>query len=124
MKNMMLKTAGAFLVAALASQTYAADLSKSTNIRGDLEKNCQTSFTNAKVLSTSEASKFCKCTIDSQAKMTNADEWEIQSAINAKKDPRTVGVVKRTEQYMNTCAGADLIKKVQTAAQSAQAKKK
>ena len=119
MKNMMLKTAGALLVAALAGQTYAADLSKSTNIRGDLEKNCQGSFTKAKVLSSAEASKFCKCTIDSQAKMTNAEEWEIQSAVNAKKDPRTLPVVKRTEQYMNTCAGSKLIKKVQAAAASA-----
>ena len=119
MKNMMLKTAGALLVAALAGQTYAADLSKSTNIRGDLEKNCQGSFTKAKVLSSAEASKFCKCTIDSQAKMTNAEEWEIQSAVNAKKDPRSLPVVKRTEQYMNTCAGSNLIKKVQAAAASA-----
>lgn len=119
MKNMMLKTAGVLFVTALAGQTYAADLSKSTNIRGDLEKNCQGSFTKAKVLTSAEASKFCKCTIDSQAKMTNAEEWEIQSAVNAKKDPRTLPVVKRTEQYMTTCAGSNLIKKVQTAAASA-----
>lgn len=38
MKNMLLKTAGVLFVTALAGQTYAADLRKSTNIRGDLEK--------------------------------------------------------------------------------------
>ena len=126
MKNMMLKTAGAVLVATLASQTFAADLNTSTNIRGDLEKNCQGSFTKAKVLTSAEASKFCKCTIDIQAKMTNAEEWEIRSAVNAKKDPRTLAVVQRTEKQMETCAGPSLIKKVQNAAQaaSASAKKK
>ena len=126
MKNMLLKTAGVLFVTALAGQTYAADLRKSTNIRGDLEKNCQSSFTKAKVLTSAEASKFCKCTIDSQAKMTNAEEWEIRSAVNAKKDPRTLAVVQRTEKQMETCAGPSLIKKVQNAAQaaSASAKKK
>ncbi|KAF7275236.1 hypothetical protein GWI33_012054 [Rhynchophorus ferrugineus] len=106
----------------LSTQTFAVDLSKSSNIQADLVKNCSESYTKAKVLSSAEASKFCKCTISTQAKMTNADEWAIQSAINAKKNPETLAVVQRTKKEMESCAGMPLIKKVQDATVAAMQK--
>ncbi len=115
MKNLFLKAAGMLFVGVLTTQTFAVDLSKSTNIRADLAKNCSESYTKAKVLTSAEATKFCKCTIDSQAKMTQADQWEIQSAVNAKKNPETLPIVQRTKTEMETCAGVPLIKKVQEA---------
>lgn len=120
MKTLISKVAGLLFIGVVCSQTFAADLSKSTNIRADLAKNCSESFTKNNVLSASEASKFCKCTIDSQAKITNAEEWEIQSAINAKKDPRSLASVKRTETEVQNCAGTSILQKIQAAAAKAQ----
>ncbi len=60
---------------------------KSTNVKAALINVCKEETAKGKKLTTAEVSKYCTCAVEADGKLTNAQKWEIQSAINQKKSP-------------------------------------
>ncbi len=54
-------------------------------------------------------SKFCSCNVEAQGKVTEAQKWEIQSAINSKKSPSTLAFVQQQNKDLKVCLGAPLV---------------
>lgn len=68
---------------------------KSTNVKGALINVCKDQTAKGGKLSSAEVSKFCSCQVEAQGKVTEAQKWEIQSAINAKKSPSSLAFVQQ-----------------------------
>lgn len=118
--------------ASLAGTAFAADDAlqnayKSANVKSSLINVCKTETAKSGKLTTAEVAKYCGCAIESDGKLTNAQKWEIQSAINQKKSPATLAFVQKQNQELQACFGPQLTTKLKTlteeAMKSAQAKK-
>ncbi|OTG81599.1 hypothetical protein [Acinetobacter sp. ANC 4648] len=123
-----------FSVAALfGTATQAAesnpiqDAYKSTNVKAALINVCKTETAKGGKLTAAEVSKYCTCAVESDGKLTNAQKWEIQSAINQKKSPASLTFVQQQNKALQACFGPQLTSKLQTlteaAIKAAQAKK-
>ena len=135
MKNLKsrLTLSALFTASALfASTSFAseADLQqayKSANVKASLINVCKAETKKSGKLTDAEIAKYCGCAIESDGKLTNAQKWEIQSAINQKKSPATLGFVQQQNQALQTCFGPQLTTKLKTlteeAMKAAQAKK-
>ncbi|WP_433847933.1 hypothetical protein [Acinetobacter proteolyticus] len=104
--------------ALFATATHAADnplqtAYKSTNVKSALVNVCKDQTAKGGKLTAAEVSKFCGCQIDAQGKVTEAQKWEIQSAINAKKSPSTLGFVQQQNKDLQACLGAPLVSKLE-----------
>ncbi|WP_179997886.1 hypothetical protein [Acinetobacter sp. YH12239] len=100
---------------------------KSTNVKSALINVCKEETAKGNKLSAAEVSKYCTCAIEADGKLTNAQKWEIQSAINQKKSPSTLAIVKKQNTDLQACFGPQLTSKLQSlteeAMKAAQAKK-
>ena len=110
--------------ALFAMATHAADnplqaAYKSTNVKSALINVCKEQTTKGGKLSAAEVSKFCGCQIDAQGKVTEAQKWEIQSAINQKKNPSSLAFVQQQNASLKTCFGPQLTGKLETLTQAA-----
>ena len=92
---------------------------KSTNVKSALVNVCKTETAKGGKLSSAEVSKFCSCQIDAQGKVTEAQKWEIQSAINQKKNPSSLAFVQQQNASLKTCFGPQLTGKLETLTQAA-----
>jgi len=118
--------------ALFATATHAADnplqtAYKSTNVKAALVNVCKDQTAKGGKLTAAEVSKFCGCQIDAQGKVTEAQKWEIQSAINAKKSPSSLAFVQQQNKDLQACFGPQLTGKLkgltEEAMKSAQGKK-
>jgi hypothetical protein len=130
--NIILSTivsaAALFATAASANESNKMQQAyKSTNIKAALINVCKEETAKGDKLSAAEVSKYCSCAIEADGKLTNAQKWEIQSAINQKKSPSTLAVVKKQHTDLQACFGPQLTSKLQSlteeAMKAAQAKK-
>lgn len=100
---------------------------KSTNIKSALINVCKTETTKGGKLTPAEVNKFCTCQVEIEGKMTTAQKWEVQSAINAKKQPHTLAVIQQQNKDLQACFGTQLTSKLQNlteqAIKSSQSKK-
>lgn len=103
--------------------TKLRQAAQSTNVKQSLVKICvenQTKMGAAKVLNASEINKLCTCTIESEGRMTVAQQWELQSARNAKDQKKYVAVAQRIgkaeEPKIKNCLGPNLQAKLTKAA--------
>ena len=84
-----------------ATVSHAADENKlqqaykSTNVKGALINLCKDETGKGNKLTAAEVSKYCTCAVEADGKMTNAQKWEVQSAINAKKSPSSLAFVQQ-----------------------------
>ena len=105
----------------------AASIAKSTNVKAAIIAECKKQKTKKGGLNATEAAKYCTCDTDIKGKTTLAQQWELQSTINAKKSPSTLAFIQKQNADMKACLGAPLISKIQTLAEAemkaAQAKK-
>ncbi|MGN5763033.1 hypothetical protein ACNQO6_01600 [Acinetobacter calcoaceticus] len=104
--------------ALFATATHAADnplqtAYKSTNVKAALVNVCKDQTAKGGKLTAAEVSKFCGCQIDAQGKVTEAQKWEIQSAINAKKSPSSLAFVQQQNKDLQACLGAPLVSKLE-----------
>lgn len=110
------------LTAQAADQQRLQKIFQSSNIKAGLVDMCKQDSSKTGKLSAAEVDKYCKCSIDADGKITNEQKWEIQSAINAKKNPSTLAFVQQQNASLETCFGAPLTAKVkQLAADAAKA---
>ncbi|WLF83305.1 hypothetical protein [Moraxella sp. ZY210820] len=112
------------LVSAITTPVAMANPYQSTNIKAALLQDCTTSMTKGGKLSAADAKKLCNCQVEAQGKMTVAQQWEIQSAINAKKSPESLAFVQQQNKNLLACYGTDLTAKLQKLAQQQQQSKK
>ncbi len=100
---------------------------QSTNIKAALINVCKTETSKGGKLTSAEVTKFCTCQVEAEGKMTTAQKWEIQSAINAKKSPSSLAFIQQQNKEIQACFGAPLTAKLQKlteeAIKSAQQKK-
>ena len=86
---------------------------KSTNVKGALINVCKDQTAKGGKLSSAEVSKFCSCQVEAQGKVTEAQKWEIQSAINAKKSPSSLAFVQQQNRDLKACFGPQLTTKLE-----------
>ena len=98
---------------------------QSANVKDALINVCKTETAKGKQLSTAEVAKYCTCAVEADGKLTNAQKWEIQSAVNQKKNPSTLAFVQKQNADLKACFGAPLTTKLQQLSEAAmsQAKK-
>ena len=114
-----------FSALALSLTAHAADqqrlqkIFQGTNIKGGLVDMCKEDSGKSGKLSAAEVDKYCKCSIDADGKITNEQKWEIQSAINAKKNPASIAFVQQQNASLEACFGAPLTAKVKQLAMDA-----
>lgn len=101
---------------AMAGSSYAADAKAapaapkpSTDIKGDMIKACTENLSKNKVLPSADAAKFCRCNTTTEGNLKVSETWEIQSMINAGKDPSSHPAIIRSKNEMKACAGDDLL---------------
>ena len=108
-------SAAAFTTAAHAAEANPlAAVAKSTNIKAALIQACKDETTKGSKgkLSATEVSKLCTCQVEAQGKVTEAQKWEIQSTINAKKNPASLAFVQKQNKDLQTCLGTSLVAKL------------
>ncbi len=110
--------------AMMGSVAHAADNAlqqayKSTNVKSALVNVCKQETTKGGKLTSAEVSKFCSCQIDAQGKVTEAQKWEIQSAVNQKKSPSSLAFVQQQNRDLQACFGPQLTGKLKTLAEAA-----
>ncbi len=98
---------------AITGTSYAAEGKASTDIKGDMIKTCTDSLVKNKVLTNADAAKFCRCNTTTEGNLKVSETWEIQSLINAGKDPSTHPAILRSKNEMKACAGEPLLKTLQ-----------
>ena len=100
---------------------------KSTNVKSALINVCKEETSKGKKLSAAEVSKYCTCAVEADGRLTNAQKWDIQSAINQKKSPASLAFVQKQNKDLQACFGPQLTGKLKTlteeAMKSAQASK-
>ena len=105
----------------------AASVAKSTNVKAAIVATCKEQISKKGDLNATEAGKYCTCDTDVKGKMTLSQQWELQSAINAKKNPSTLSFIQKQNADMKSCLGPQLTTKIQglaeAAMKAAQAKK-
>ncbi len=144
--NIKLVATSLFTLSALfTANTYAADstqkafeaikaeyekslesAAKSSNIRSGLIKACGVKYKMAisnKTLSQSEVNKLCACSVDAEGQVTNAQTWELQSAVNAKNKTKyqqlQMALLKKQGESIKKCVGSSLDQKLSKLASQA-----
>ena len=119
------------MTAQAAESSALQNAYKSNNVKSALIGVCKTETAKSGKLTSAEVSKYCSCAIESDGKLTNNQKWEIQSAINQKKNPASLAFVQKQNQDLKACFGTQLTSKLETltqqamkAAQEAQSKAK
>ena len=119
------------MTAQAAESSALQNAYKSNNVKSALIGVCKTETAKSGKLTSAEVSKYCSCAIESDGKLTNNQKWEIQSAINQKKNPATLAFVQKQNQVLKACFGTQLTSKLENltqqamkAAQEAQSKAK
>lgn len=113
------------IVVMMGSTAHAAEANplqqayKSTNVKSALVNVCKTETAKGGKLTSAEVSKFCSCQIDAQGKVTEAQKWEIQSAVNQKKNPSSLAFVQQQNAALKACFGPQLTSKLETLTQAA-----
>ena len=119
--NILLSTL--FSVTALfatASQANPIEAAyKSSNVKAGLINACKEETGKANKLTAAETTKYCTCAIDTEGKMTTAQKWEVQSAINQKKSPSTLPVIQKQNADLKACFGPQLTAKLQKLSEEA-----
>ena len=115
----MMSAAALFATASHAADNPLQAAYKSTNVKSALINVCKEQTTKGGKLSAAEVSKFCGCQIDAQGKVTEAQKWEIQSAINQKKSPATLAFVQKQNKDLQACFGPQLTGKLKTLTEEA-----
>ncbi len=112
---------------AFAAENPLQQAYKSANVKSALIGVCKTETGKSGKLSSAEVSKFCSCQVEAQGKVTEAQKWEIQSAVNQKKSPSSLAFVQQQNASLKACFGTQLTGKLETLTQeamkAAQAKK-
>lgn len=80
---------------------------------------CKTETAKGGKLTSAEVSKYCSCAIESDGKLTNDQKWQIQSAINQKKNPSSLAFVQKQNQDLQACFGPQLTGKLKTLTEAA-----
>ena len=128
MKNLKSNIILSTLVSAaalFATASHAAESNKlqeaykSTNVKSALINVCKEETGKSKKLSAAEVSKYCTCAVEADGKLTNAQKWEIQSAINQKKSPSTLAFVQKQNKDLQTCFGPQLTGKLKSLTEEA-----
>ncbi|APU48262.1 hypothetical protein DIZ70_01935 [Acinetobacter junii] len=109
----MMSAAALFATASHAADNPLQAAYKSTNVKSALVNVCKDQTAKGGKLTSAEVSKFCSCQIDAQGKVTEAQKWEIQSAINAKKSPSSLAFVQQQNKDLQACLGAPLVTKLE-----------
>ena len=109
----MMSAAALFATASHADDNPLQAAYKSTNVKSALVNVCKDQTAKGGKLTSAEVSKFCSCQIDAQGKVTEAQKWEIQSAINAKKSPSSLAFVQQQNKDLQACLGAPLVSKLE-----------
>ncbi|WP_151690446.1 hypothetical protein [Acinetobacter junii] len=109
----MMSAAALFATASHAADNPLQAAYKSTNVKSALVNVCKDQTAKGGKLTSAEVSKFCSCQIDAQGKVTEAQKWEIQSAINAKKSPSSLAFVQQQNKDLQACLGAPLVSKLE-----------
>ncbi|MEJ5205748.1 hypothetical protein [Acinetobacter junii] len=109
----MMSAAALFATASHAADNPLQAAYKSTNVKSALVNVCKDQTAKGGKLTSAEVSKFCSCQIDAQGKVTEAQKWEIQSAINAKKSPSSLSFVQQQNKDLQACLGAPLVSKLE-----------
>lgn len=109
----MISAAALFATASHAADNPLQAAYKSTNVKSALVNVCKDQTAKGGKLTSAEVSKFCSCQIDAQGKVTEAQKWEIQSAINAKKSPSSLAFVQQQNKDLQACLGAPLVSKLE-----------
>lgn len=96
-------------------QAQMAAIYKSNNVKQGLINACVAEQTKAgalKALTKDEVSKLCKCNVESQGRMTNSLQWELQSAQNAKDEKKYATTLqnfgKSEQPKIKACLGTAL----------------
>lgn len=89
------------------------------NVKAALINVCKEETAKGKKLTTAEVSKYCTCAVEADGKLTNAQKWEIQSAINQKKSPATLAFVQKQNKDLQACFGPQLTGKLKTLTEEA-----
>ena len=111
--NLILSTLLSVTAFAATTVQAAENPAKSTNVKAALISACKEQTAKAGKLTSSEVSKFCSCNVEAQGKVTEAQKWEIQSAINSKKSPSTLAFVQQQNKDLKVCLGAPLVSKLE-----------
>jgi len=109
----MMSAAALFATASHAADNPLQAAYKSTNVKSALVNVCKDQTAKGGKLTSAEVSKFCSCQIDAQGKVTEAQKWEIQIAINAKKSPSSLAFVQQQNKDLQACLGAPLVSKLE-----------
>ena len=108
----------------VAAPNKPAQPKTSTNIKADMIKACTEGFSKNKILSAADSAKFCGCNITVEGNMKMSEQWEIQSMVNAGKNPATHPAIIRSRNELTACAGQKLLDelkgKIEAAQQAAQ----
>ena len=107
------------LFATVVQADAMQDAFKSSNIKAGLINVCKQETGKAKKLTAAETAKYCTCAIETEGKMTTAQKWEVQSAINQKKSPSTLPVIQKQNADLKTCFGPQLTTKLQKLSEEA-----
>ena len=128
MKNLKSNIILSTLVSAaalFATASHAAESNKlqeaykSTNVKAALINVCKEETSKGKKLTAAEVSKYCTCAVEADGRLTNAQKWEIQSAINQKKSPSTLAFVQKQNKDLQTCFCPQLTGKLKTLTEEA-----
>ena len=89
--------------------------SKSGNIKQSLIKVCTDNYAKAgalKSLTQADVNRLCKCNVESEGRMTVSQQWELQSARNAKDQKKFNEVAQRIakaeQPKVKACVGTAL----------------
>ena len=112
-------------------QSSIETAAKSSDVRGGLIKACGVQYKKAldlKMLTQADVTKLCTCTTDAEGQVTQAQKWEIQSAVNAKNQAKFQelqgALVKKQGESVKKCVGTTLDQKLSKLAQQAMAGQK
>lgn len=117
---------------AMAKQYNAAveSAAKSADIRGGLVKACGIQYKKTvelKLLTQADVNKLCGCTVDAEGSVTQAQKWELQSAVNAKNQDKIkqlqTAIIKKQGESVKKCVGTALDQKLSKLTQQVAAQK-
>ena len=116
--------AAAFFATGAQAQDKLQQAYKSSNVKTALVNVCKEETKKSGKLTTAEVTKYCTCAVNADGKLTNDQKWQIQSAINQKKSPSTLAFVQKQNKELQTCFGPQLLGKLKTLTEQAQAAQK
>lgn len=116
MVSAIMSVAALFATTTHANNDKLEKISKSTNVKAAIINVCKEEAAKGKKLTTAEVSKYCTCAVEADGKVTNAQKWEIQSAINQKKNPATLDFVQKQDKDLEKCIGPQLTNKLKALA--------